>query len=895
MARPRHHPRSSARSASLFDGGSAAALSDRQLIERFVARRDEHAEAAFAALVARHGPMVLGVCRQLLDDRHLAEDAFQAAFLVLARKAPSLRDPDRLATWLYGVALRTARKARARITRQYQHEQGDTMADAALEPTSPPAEQALLDREQAEALHTAIDRLPDAFRSPIVLCYFEGLTLDEAARRLRCPAGTLRSRLARAREKLRRALTRRGLSLPVAALDSLPAPTSVSPHLCDLTARAALGFAARQATASTTTTLAHEVLRAMTIHKLTTALATLLFLAALAVGGGYLARALARGDEPRKAPVVTQAPAAEKPAPGRMFVVGRVLDPGGKPVPGATVMAYAAIKQPGRGDYFDRRDPAAIGQARTDDSGRFRIDATRTTSARHHRTGAVALAPGFGAGWVELDPDADRPAAEITLNPEQVIEGRLFDVNGLPVRDVEITVQAMGRVIPAKPDGTLPERFEGASFSPYHHNDLPAWPRPAFSDAEGRFTIRGAARGFRVELAVDDPRFARLKVPVETDAASRSKSVTAALEPARIIAGRVTDDETDQSIPHARIVVLSYKNGVGYINQFEADDQGRFRMNPLSADRFRVSVHSPDSVRPYLGSSVEFDWPRGKVEHRVDLTLRRGVLIRGKVIEEGTGRPVAGARISFGTKRADEPNSVASGRAESAPDGSFQVAVLPVPGYLIVLAPSEDYVLRSIGDRMAREGRPGGRRSYAHAIIPIDPKPDREPTEVAVLAPARRDRRGPRRWAGRPADRVGRDDRPDVPRARPRRLAVPGPPLHRPRAGRAVRGARARPRRRGPRPLLRAEGGTGRDGESLGQVGLGRACDRPARALRHGAGPAGRPGRQAGRRDPLPPDRAGRHARSSSIGTGRPARRNARREYLPDGGRPDPLRRRPRL
>ena len=222
---------------SLFDDGSLVGLSDRQLIERFNHRRDE---AAFAALVARHGPMVLGVCRQLLADRHLAEDAFQATFLVLARKAHSLRDPDRLGTWLYGVALRTARKARTRLARQRIHEQGDVM-DALIDsvrPTAPPADQALLDRDQAEILHGEIDRLPGIFRSPIVLCYFEGLTLDEAARQLRCPAGTLRSRLARAREKLRRALTRRGVVL-AAALDNRLAPASVSPHLCDLTARAA--------------------------------------------------------------------------------------------------------------------------------------------------------------------------------------------------------------------------------------------------------------------------------------------------------------------------------------------------------------------------------------------------------------------------------------------------------------------------------------------------------------------------------------------------------------------------------------------------------------------------------------------------------------------------------
>src|SRR5215469_6479590 len=109
---------------SLFGGGSVAGLSDRQLIERFVAGRDSlAAEAAFAAIVGRHGPMVLGVCRQILGDGHDAEDAFQAIFLVLARKARSIRDPDLLGNWLYGVALRSARSAKIRLDRQRQREE----------------------------------------------------------------------------------------------------------------------------------------------------------------------------------------------------------------------------------------------------------------------------------------------------------------------------------------------------------------------------------------------------------------------------------------------------------------------------------------------------------------------------------------------------------------------------------------------------------------------------------------------------------------------------------------------------------------------------------------------------------------------------------------------------
>ena len=113
---------------SLFEGNSVAGLTDRQFLERFNARRDSAGEAAFAALVTRHGPMVLDVCRQIVSDSHHAEDVFQAVFLVLARKAPSIGNPDLLSNWLYGVALRTARKAKARLARLHKHEEGGVHA-----------------------------------------------------------------------------------------------------------------------------------------------------------------------------------------------------------------------------------------------------------------------------------------------------------------------------------------------------------------------------------------------------------------------------------------------------------------------------------------------------------------------------------------------------------------------------------------------------------------------------------------------------------------------------------------------------------------------------------------------------------------------------------------------
>ena len=159
-----------------------------------------------------------------------------------------------------------------------------------------PAEKSVSDCEQAEALHDEIERLPSSFRLPVVLCYFEGLTLDEAAQRLRWPVGTVGSRLARAREKLRRGLTRRGVVLPAAALAAglctRAASASVSDYLCDVTTRAALRFAVGEASAgaksAAAVALAQEVLRSVVVTKLKLIASAFLLLGAVAAGAGFV-------------------------------------------------------------------------------------------------------------------------------------------------------------------------------------------------------------------------------------------------------------------------------------------------------------------------------------------------------------------------------------------------------------------------------------------------------------------------------------------------------------------------------------------------------------------------------------------------------------------------------
>jgi RNA polymerase sigma factor (sigma-70 family) len=273
-------------------GGRAAAPPDPELLERYLARRDQE---AFAALVARHGPMVLSVCRAVLRHRQDAEDAFQAAFLVLARRAAAIRRGDSLAGWLHGVARRVALKARAAAARRRARE-------AAVPPPVPPAPgDDLTWGELRGLLHEELARLPDQLRAPLLLCYVEGLTRDEAARRLGWPATTVKGRLDRGRKMLHDRLARRGLTLAAAlAAPALAREVSaaVPAALAEAAVRAAAGGAA-PAVAS----LADALLRRPFFASGKVAAAVVLLLGAVGAGAGLL-----------PAPAVPPPAAEEKPA-----------------------------------------------------------------------------------------------------------------------------------------------------------------------------------------------------------------------------------------------------------------------------------------------------------------------------------------------------------------------------------------------------------------------------------------------------------------------------------------------------------------------------------------------------------------------------------------------------
>jgi len=190
---------------------------DEELLEQFLGGEEFDSQDAFRALVVRHGPMVLGICRHILNQEHDAEDAFQATFLVLARRGSSIRDRRVLAGWLHEVAYRIAVKARGGAARRRSVErQSVAMLPPAIEPDRQDEEAAW--NELRPVLHEEVNRLPDKYRVPVILSYLEGKTNEEVAEMLRWPVGTVKGRLSRARDVLRSRLMRRGLTLSAAFL-----------------------------------------------------------------------------------------------------------------------------------------------------------------------------------------------------------------------------------------------------------------------------------------------------------------------------------------------------------------------------------------------------------------------------------------------------------------------------------------------------------------------------------------------------------------------------------------------------------------------------------------------------------------------------------------------------
>jgi RNA polymerase sigma factor (sigma-70 family) len=352
----------------LFSLGMVSSLSDARLLDWFVSGRDEAREAAFEELMSRHGPMVLRVCRIVLQDVHDAEDAFQATFLVLAHRARSIRRRESVASWLFGVAHQVASHARRRAARRRARDQ--RVAQQTSESFLPGD-----DCHDWEVLHEEISRLNERLRTPVVLCYLEGLSYEAAAQQLEVSTRVVRGRLSRARDRLRARLLQRGVAVPAGLLVAGAggqAEAAIPATLAHSTIRIALGFIAGDAARG----LARGVLNSMFLNQLK----VVSFLMLFGIGSGYWVwhAVAAAGDDKAqqrliqvdtKPPAPAQIPAPSTP-PTQSSNINRLtgsvrLEGTGEPIAGARLEIWP-------GGVNIRRTNERVAETGAD--GRFAVD-----------------------------------------------------------------------------------------------------------------------------------------------------------------------------------------------------------------------------------------------------------------------------------------------------------------------------------------------------------------------------------------------------------------------------------------------------------------------------------------------------------------------------------------
>jgi RNA polymerase sigma factor (sigma-70 family) len=708
---------------------------DAQLLKQFTLHQDQ---AAFAALVRRHGPLVLGVCRRILHNGHDAEDALQATCLVLARKARSIARPESVGSWLYQVAYRVAIRARARAASRQQHErQADRqpLADPLAEVTG---------RELLALLDEELHQLPPCHRAPLVLCYLEGRTRDQAARQLGWSLRRLKHRLEQGRERLRARLAQRGVALPAillaAGLGEGAAQAALPARLVNATIEIALSggsgtIGAVGVATAPVSALAESVLQTMTVPRLKTA-AVLLFAVSAAIVGAAVflhqapgkrgAGTDARNDGAKTPTRPNSAPTSKPSKEGRqgitdkLPVTGRVLHSSGKPLAGAETALIGLPRDASRQGLW-LLDKKLLARVKTDAAGRFRLVVARKALATYERVYVLAGAAGHGLVWQEVPPGAERPEVVVRLPEEKIIRGRLRDLQGQPAVGVLVRVAWLG-------NGGSAEATE------MRLGDLPKgsllWPAPAITDKDGKFVLRSLNPALHGYIFIESDKFAPHYVAIKADAGKKLQEVNAGLAPAQLIEGVVTAADTGKPLAGARVSVNSDQNpdapeamGIGVDGR--ADAHGRFRLNPPSGKLFTVRA-AVAADEPYLEVHKTFKWPRGAIRRQVNLVLARAVLIRGKVTELDSGKPVAGALVR------DTKGLWTNPTATTRADGSFQIAVAPGQGHLLVKGPGNDYIPLEMTWAELDGAKPHGRRFYPDALVPFELKAGAAVKEVAV-------------------------------------------------------------------------------------------------------------------------------------------------------------------
>jgi RNA polymerase sigma factor (sigma-70 family) len=719
----------------LAEGHRVQEWTDRQLLDDFAA---QHSESAFAALVSRHGPMVMRVCRRVLHHEQDAEDAFQATFLVLARNTGSIRKRDAVADWLHGVAYRSAMKAKRGAARRRNYE-------ARLRELSPPKDDSPTWDDVQTVLDEEVQRLPRCFREAFVLCVLEGKSGPDAAIELGCKEGTVKSRVNRARRELRGRLARRGIKLAALlaglSLAENAGQATLSRPLVQTIIHFGLLVAAGEPAAevipSHIAALAAGVTRAMFTTKVK--IATAVLIAACACAGLLAHQALAARERPVGSPesqVRSQQPqpaaAQEAPQPAvddkeSVAYAGRVLGPDGAPVAGAKLyltIAMGYLKEPSPSPEY----------ATTGPDGRFKFTVPKVLFGDQW-TVVAATAANYGAAWVQVPTGRKRDDLTLRLVNDNVpITGQIVDLEGKPVPGATLSVLQINAaaVEDLGPWLEAAKGKKGLTLDLEHkflsRHTIALSPK-ATTDAQGRFRLTGIGRDRLVRAQLDGPTIASQPLCILTRP-GKAIEVTYhegkpeygdpriattyygadfrhVAAPCQPVVGLVRDKDTQKPLAgvtirsHTQVINPGSSRGLAFVVRTTTDAEGRYRLTGMPKGKGYSIVAIPDRDQPYVAINQDVPDSPGLEPVTVDVELKRGVWIEGKITDKLTGKPLRGSVEYFSLysnpnlsdyRGFDGTFLLGDFTVGAKEDGSYRVVGLPGPGLVGVYAHKDTYL-----------------------------------------------------------------------------------------------------------------------------------------------------------------------------------------------------------
>jgi RNA polymerase sigma factor (sigma-70 family) len=690
---------------------SVADAPDAELLQAFLSSRDS---GAFAAIVRRHGPTVLNACRQVLRHEADVEDAFQATFVVLLKRGHAIKSQQSLGSWLFGVAHRVAVNAKCRRARLESRERTNE------EPPHPAGDPPDLSwREASAILHEELNRLPDKLRLPLLLCYLEGKSRDEAAAELGWSAGMVKGALERGRLRLRDRLQRRGIALSAGLLTAVAADTgsAVPPSWVDSVVSIAGSGTVRPAVS----TLARGVAPMTTTARIwATALSVVVL-----VGIGTLIAASTSPDAaqpPKKDAPVPAAKDATKPAGEKLVVTGKVTDSAGNGIAGAKLYVPYLKKDPPVSE--DDIGTRSVGETARD--GTYKVEIEKTEVTRYLIVGAE----GHAIGWADLENATGTLEATVKLVKDLPVEGRVIDTEGKPVAGAIVAVNSV--LAPA--EGKLDEFLTGWK-NEWNDalrliNDRMYMPLESLhgggkTDKDGKFALKGIGAERIAVVEVSGRGYAKATVYVVTraglDAAPINKAAhdkipaelritgqppllsgpkaDLVVQGTKVIEGTVTDAETGKPMPG--VIVTS---GSGYNSQVmaTADKDGKYRLTGLEKKREYLlhAMMRDERKTSYLSWSARLKDTEALAPIRHDIEMTKGVVVTGRLIDRETGKAVDGSvRLAplpdnkyFGTRPAY--NGYSSERfSHPVENGKFRVVTIPGTAALMAQAESRSETL----------------------------------------------------------------------------------------------------------------------------------------------------------------------------------------------------------